>query len=96
MFRSSHPISLVFLPKEWSTWFTPLGFLAILVIGDLVLLRKGTLAKPVKGTDYVAHLGGYLGGIVAGINVKKRLPPSRKQSRPAIKDAGIGVFRELP
>ena len=43
-----------------------LGVLAVLIAFDVISFRKGTLAKPFMGTDWVAHLGGYGSGVVAG------------------------------
>jgi len=43
-----------------------LGVLALLIAFDVLSFRRGTLAKPYLGTDWVAHLGGYGSGIVAG------------------------------
>jgi len=58
-----------------------LGVLAVLVFFDVVSFRKGTLAKPFMGTDWVAHLGGYGAGIVAGALLWRRQQRGGMQRR---------------
>lgn len=46
-------------------------------------MRRGTLAKPVVGTDFLAHLGGYGGGIMAGTAIlwNRRKDSGRKDEK---------------
>lgn len=57
-----------------------------MIAGDVWLLRKGTMAAPIKGIDYVAHLGGYMGGIGAGILINRKIHPKRNRGKPVAKE----------
>ena len=74
------------IPQEWTTHLPTLGVLAVLIVFEIVGMRKGTLAQPYRGIDYWAHLGGYGSGIVAGALILRGKNQERLASR---KDAKV-------
>lgn len=64
--HSSKTVKIWGVPQEWTEKLPTLGILAVLIAFDVVSSGKGTLSKPFLRTDWMAHLGGYGSGIVAG------------------------------
>ena len=90
-------ISLVFLPKEWAKYFPTLGFLTLIIASDLYLMRRGgALADPLHRVDHFSHLGGYMGGIAAGLAIKQRTPTRNRQGKPIVKVADKEVIHVVP
>ena len=54
------------------------------------------MAKPFKGVDYVAHLGGYLSGIGAGILINRKMHSKKNGGKPAVKEVQRRVVQKLP
>lgn len=44
------------------------------------------MAEPFKGIDYVAHLGGYMGGIGAGVLINRKMHPKKNWGKPVGKE----------
>ena len=96
----SESFTFFFIPKEWQNFISFEGwqFLAILLTSQVI----GALS-PLKKTDYVSHVAGYVVGIIFGISWRNshrdRKKPSNKggawhewifgkQQRPPEKDFG--------
>lgn len=60
------------------------------------MLRKGTIAAPVKGIDYLAHLGGYAGGIGAGFLINRKMPPRKNRGKPVVTETQRRMVQGLP
>ena len=54
------------------------------------------MAEPFKGIDYVAHLGGYMGGIGAGVFINRRMHPRRSRGTPVVKETQRRAVQVLP
>lgn len=72
--HQDRPISVFFLPPEWTSWISAYMFLGALVLADLAALFK---LRGV-GIDAAAHLGGYAAGFVGGEIVKRRSNERRR------------------
>ena len=51
------------IPPEYTKYLHSLSILIALVALDIYGLKKGTVKQPFRGTDFLAHLGGYGAGI---------------------------------
>lgn len=87
--HQDRPISVFFLPPEWTSWITAYMFLGALVLADLAALFK---LRGV-GIDAAAHLGGTAAGFVGGEILRRR--SNERKTREIERRKDLGTFEKL-